>query len=298
MTINYQQLKARVFPEVRQTYSERDSMLYALSLGLGSDPLDPRALPYVYEGAAGGLRVLPTLAAVLGYPGFWAREADSGIDWLRLVHGEQRLIMHRPLPAAMTLVGKNRITDLIDKGAGKGAIVVVERRLEDTSGLLYATLRQVIFCRGDGGFSALHGGQPSDPALTPLAATPEDRAPDLSDDQAIRPEAALLYRLLADDNPLHADPAVARAAGFERPILHGLATYGLAARALIRQCAGDDPTRLRTLDVRFAAPVFPGETLRTEIWRDESGLKFRARVLERDLIVLSHGSATLAADPL
>jgi acyl dehydratase len=294
MTINYQQLKARVFPDVRQTYSARDSMLYALSLGLGSDPLDPQALPFVYEGTAGGLRVLPTLAAVLGYPGFWAREADSGIDWVRLVHGEQRLIVHQPLPAAMTLVGKNRITDLIDKGAGKGAIVVVERRLEDNSGLLYATLRQVVFCRGDGGFSALNGGQPSDPPIAPLAATPEDRAPDLTDDQAIRPEAALLYRLLADDNPLHADPAVARAAGFERPILHGLATYGLAARALIRRCAGDDPTRLRTLDVRFAAPVFPGETLRTEIWRDEAGLKFRARVLERDLIVLSHGHAVLA----
>ncbi len=293
MTINYQQLKARVFPDVRQTYSARDCMLYALSLGLGSDPLDPRALPFVYEGTPGGLRVLPTLAAVLGYPGFWAKVPDSGIDWVRLVHGEQSLIVHQPLPAAMTLVGKNRITDLIDKGAGKGAIVVVERRLEDTFGVLYATLRQVIFCRGDGGFSSLHGGQPSDPPLASLAATPEDRAPDLIDDQAIRPEAALLYRLLADDNPLHADPEVARAAGFERPILHGLATYGLAARALIRQCAGDDPTRLRRLDVRFAAPVFPGETLRTEIWRDGSGLKFRARVLERDRIVLSHGHADI-----
>ncbi len=293
MTINYQQLKARIFPDVRQTYSARDSMLYSLSLGLGSDPLDPRALPFVYEGTAGGLRVLPTMAAVLGYPGFWAKEADSGIDWVRLVHGEQSLIVHKPLPTAMTLMGKNRITDLIDKGEGKGAIVVVERRLEDTCGVLYATLRQVIFCRGDGGFSALHGGQPSDPPLTPLAATPEDRAPELIDEQAIRPEAALLYRLLADDNPLHADPAVARAAGFERPILHGLATYGLAARALIRQCAGDDPTRLRRLDVRFAAPVFPGETLRTEIWRDVSGLRFRARVLERDRIVLSHGRADI-----
>lgn len=293
MTINYQNLKARVFPEVRQTYSARDSMLYALSLGLGIDPLDERALPFVYEGSPGGLRVLPTMAAVLGYPGFWAKEADCGIDWVRLVHGEQGLIVHQPLPAAATLVGKNRITHLIDKGDGKGAIVVVERRLVDTSDVLYATLRQVIFCRGDGGFSTLSGGQPSDPPLEPLPATPDDRAPDLIDDQPIRPEAALLYRLLADDNPLHADPAVARAAGFERPILHGLATYGLAARALIRQCAGDDPTRLRTLEVRFAAPVFPGETLRTEIWRDGSYLQFRARVLERDRIVLSHGRADI-----
>jgi len=293
MTINYEKLKARVFPEIRQTYGVRDSMLYALSLGLGNDPLDECALPFVYEGAPGGLRVLPTMAAVLGYPGFWAKEADSGIDWVRLVHGEQGLIVHKPLPVAATLVGRNRITDLIDKGDGKGAIVVVERRLEDAFGDLYATLRQVIFCRGDGGFSALHGGQPSDPPLKPLPATPDDRDPDLIDNQPIRPEAALLYRLLADDNPLHADPAVARAAGFNRPILHGLATYGLAARALIRQCAGDDPSRLRTLDVRFAAPVFPGETLRTEIWRGRSCLQFRARVLERDCIVLSHGSADI-----
>lgn len=294
MAIDYHRLKARVFPAVRQTYGARDVMLYALSIGLGADPLDERALPFVFEGAPGGLRVLPTFSAVLGYPGFWAKEADSGIDWVRLVHGEQGLTLHRPLPAAGTVIGRSRISHVIDKGEGKGAIVVTERSVEDEDGTPYATLRQVALCRGDGGFSNLHGGQPSDEALPALPATPEDRAPDLVDEQATRPEAALLYRLLADDNPLHADPAVARAAGFERPILHGLATYALAGHALVRQCAGGDPTRLRTLDVRFASPVYPGETLRTEIWRDGATLQFRARVVERDRIVLSHGRATLA----
>lgn len=294
MAIDYHRLKARVFPAVRQTYGARDVMLYALSIGLGADPLDERALPFVFEGAPGGLRVLPTFSAVLGYPGFWAKEADSGIDWVRLVHGEQGLTLHRPLPAAGTVIGRSRISHVIDKGEGKGAIVVTERSVEDEAGTPYATLRQVALCRGDGGFSNLHGGQPSDEALPALPATPEDRAPDLVDEQATRPEAALLYRLLADDNPLHADPAVARAAGFERPILHGLATYALAGHALVRQCAGGDPTRLRTLDVRFASPVYPGETLRTEIWRDGATLQFRARVVERDRIVLSHGRATLA----
>lgn len=293
MSIDYHRLKARHFPEVRQTYGARDVMLYALSIGLGADPLDERALPFVFEGASGGLRVLPTFSAVLGYPGFWAKEPDSGLDWVRLVHGEQGLTIHRPLPAAGTVIGRSRISHLIDKGEGKGAIVVTERRVEDEAGGLYATLRQVALCRGDGGFSRLHGGQPSDEPLPALPATPEDRAPEFVDEQVTRPEAALLYRLLADDNPLHADPAVARAAGFERPILHGLATYALAGHALLRQCAGGDPTRLRTLDVRFAAPVYPGETLRTEIWRDGDTLQFRARVVERDKIVLSHGRATL-----
>ena len=293
MPIDYHRLKARDFGVIRQTYTERETLLYALSLGLGNDPLDPDALPFVYEGAPGGLRALPTMAAVLGYPGFWARQPDSGIDWVRLVHGEQGLTLHRPLPAAGTLLGRNRISHLIDKGEGKGAIVVVERQVEGEDGTLYATLRQVIFCRGDGGFSQLNGGQPSDPPLPALPATPEDCAPDCTDDQPTRPEAALLYRLMGDDNPLHADPAVARAAGFERPILHGLASYGLAARAILRQCADNDPARLRSLDLRFAAPVFPGETLRTEIWREGSRVQFRARVLERDRIVLSHGVAQI-----
>jgi len=294
MAIDYHQLKARIFPEVRQRYTTRDTALYALSLGLGRDPVDERTLPFVYEGTALGMQTLPTMAAVLGYPGFWARQTDTGIDWVRLVHGEQRLVVHRTLTSSASVVGRNRITHLVDKGDEKGAIIVIERRIEDEASNLLATLQQISFCRGDGGFSRLQGGQPSDPPLSPLPATPEDRAPDLVVDQPTRSESALLYRLLGDDNPLHADPAVAKAAGFERPILHGLASYGLAGYALIRHCAGNDPAQLLSLDVRFSAPVYPGETLRTEVWRDGKVLQFRARVLERDRIVLSHGRARLA----
>lgn len=294
MTIDYHHLKARMFPDVHQPCLPRDTMLYALSLGLGQDPLDAQALPFVYEGSPGGLRALPTQAVVLGYPGFWAREPDTGIDWVRLLHGEQRMTVHMPLPSSGSFVGRNRITHVVDKGTGKGAIVVVERCLEDEEGALYATLQQVTFCRGDGGFSLLHGGQPSDDPLLALAPTPQGRHPDHVEVHGIRPEAALLYRLLADPNPLHADPAVARAAGFERPILHGLATYGIACWAVIRRCAGGDAARLGSFDVRFAAPVYPGETLRTEMWQDGSEVRFQARVLERDLVVMSHGRATLA----
>lgn len=298
MAIDYHHLKTRPFAPVHQPLSERDALLYALSLGLGSDPLDAAVLPFVYEGAEGGLRVLPTQAVVLGYPGFWARQPDTGIDWVRLLHGEQRVRWHRPLRAGSEIVGHNRVTHLTDKGEGKGALMVTERELRDAAdGGLLATLQQVSFLRGDGGFSQQRGGQPSDEPLPPLRATPQDRAPDATDTQATRPEAALLYRLLGDTNPLHADPAVARNAGFERPILHGLASYGLVAHAVLRQCAGRDPARLKALDVRFAAPVYPGETLVTEIWRVQGAphqLQLRARVAERDQVVMSHGWAELA----
>ncbi|MGD9773284.1 MaoC/PaaZ C-terminal domain-containing protein [Diaphorobacter sp.] len=297
MAIDYQHLKNRAFAPVHQHYTERDTMLYALSLGLGNDPLDAGALPFVYEGLEGGLRALPTQAVVLGYPGFWAREPDTGIDWVKLLHGEQRVRWHQPLPASCEVVGKSRVTHLIDKGEGKGAILVVERSLHNQAGELLATLQQVTFLRGDGGYSQLKGGQPSDAPLPALAPTPDDRAPDFTDTQAIRPEAALLYRLMGDYNPLHADPAVAAKAGFARPILHGLASYGLVAHAILRQCAGGDPARLKALDIRFAAPVYPGETLVTEIWRvpgQPGQLQLRARVAERGIVVLSHGFAELA----
>jgi acyl dehydratase len=297
MAVSYQHLKQRPFTPVRQSYTERDTMLYALSLGLGNNPLDTAALPFVFEGAAGGLRTLPSQAVVLGYPGFWAREADTGIDWVKLLHGEQRMRLHRPLPASADIVGHNRITHLTDKGAGKGAIMVTERRLETAEGELLATVQQVSFLRGDGGYSELDGGQPSDTPLPALRPTPEDQAPHFTDTQTIRPEAALLYRLMGDFNPLHADPAVAKAAGFERPILHGLASYGLVAHALVRQCAEHDPSRLRALDIRFTAPVFPGETLVTEIWRtteNPNHYQLRAKVLEREKVVLSHGWAEIA----
>ena len=189
MAIDYKHLKNRAFAPVHQHYAERETMLYALSLGLGNYPLDAAALPFVYEGLEGGLRALPTQAVVLGYPGFWAREPDTGIDWVKLMHGEQRVRWHQPLPASGAVVGKNRVTHLIDKGEGKGAILVIERQLESATGELLATLQQVTFLRGDGGYSQLRGGQPSDAPLPALQPTPEDRAPDFTDTQSTRPEA-------------------------------------------------------------------------------------------------------------
>ena len=293
MTIHYQQLKARAFEPVRQHYTQRDTMLYALSLGVGNDPLDSKNLPLVYEGMDQPLQALPTMSSVLGYPGFWMKNADSGIDWVKLVHGEQRTTIHQPIPVDAKVVGNTKVTRIIDKGAGKGAIVVTERTLHGEDGVLYATIDQVTFCRGDGGYSQQLGGQPSDESLPALAATP-DTAPQWTFEHRIRPEAALLYRLMGDYNPLHADPRVAQAAGFDKPILHGLATYGMVCHALVMTACGGDASQLRSIHARFSSPVYPGETLRTEIWQSGKSLQFRATVVERNIVVLSHGNGSVA----
>jgi acyl dehydratase len=294
VALDYAKLKAWSFNDVEQTYGEKDSMLYALGLGLGCDPLDEQQLSFVYEKH---LKALPTMAVVLGYPGFWIKDPASGIDWVKIVHGEQSLKMHRPLPVKGTVIGRSRILALVDKGRDKGALVVQERTLHDKkSGELLATIDHVTFCRGDGGFSELpdNGPKGGDPPPPARPATP-DSAPDATCDLPTLPQAALIYRLCADANPLHAEPAVAKAAGFPRPILHGLATYGVAGHAILKTYCNYEPARLKSLGVRFSAPVYPGETIRTEMWRRGNALQFRARVLERDLVVLSHGTAEVLA---
>ena len=290
--IDYAALKARKFPEVEQTYTAKDTMLYALGLGYGYDPMDESQLRFVYEK---NLKALPTMALVLGYPGFWVKDPDSGIDWVRIVHGEQSLTVHKPLPAAGTVVGVTRIKAIVDKGQGKGALLFQERTIRDkATGDPLATLDHVTFCRADGGFSDKEGNGPrgGDAPPPPKRAVP-DTAPDTVCDLPTLPQAALIYRLCADDNPLHAEPAVAKAAGFPRPILHGLATYGVAGHAILKTCCGYDPARLKTLSLRFSAPVFPGETIRTEMWKEGNRVRFRAKAVQRDIVVLSHGTADL-----
>jgi acyl dehydratase len=288
MTIDYESLKNWPFEPLERTYTARDAMLYSLGLGYGIDPLDEADLAYVYEK---NLRVSPTFANVLGYPGFWAKHPGTGIDWVKLLHGEQTLRVHSPLPSAATIIGRSRVARIVDKGAGKGALLLIERTIEEKhTGQLLATVEQLNFLRGDGGYSAL--GQPSD---APIAAPPPlpERAPDYSCDLKTRPEGALIYRLSGDDNPLHADPAAARAAGFERPILHGLATYGVACHAVLKTVCDSQPERLAMLYARFSAPVYPGETIRTELWLDGTAVRFRSRVVERDVVVLNSGRAEL-----
>jgi len=282
MAIVYEKLMGLEVPPVEHTYAAKDCILYALGIGLGHDPMNEDELPFVYEK---NLKVLPTMGTMLGYPGFWLRERDTGIDWVRIVNGEQGITLHRPLAGAGTVVGQVRIVEVIDKGPGKGALVLSERTVTDkATGEIIATVTQTTFCRGDGGF----GGPPREaPVPHPLP----ERAPDAVCDLATRPEAALIYRLSGDLNPLHAEPAAAQKAGFPRPILHGLATFGISGHAVLKTMCGYDPAKLSSFACRFSAPVFPGETLRTEMWRDGNVVSFRTRVVERDAIAVNNGRA-------
>ena len=286
MTINYARLLAIDIPAVEQSYTTRDTMLYALGLGFGHDPLDEAELAFVYEK---NLKALPTMICVLGSPGPWHRTMNTGIDGLKVVHGEQSFRLHRPLAPAGVLCGKTRVIDIVDKGAGKGAVLFTERTVTEVgSGDVVASLRQTTFCRGDGGF----GGPMR--RSSPPHAIPE-RAPDMVCDLPTRPETALIYRLSGDYNPLHSDPAVASAAGFPRPILHGLATFGIAGHAILKAVCGYDVNRLNGMSGRFSAPVFPGETLRTEIWRDGNVFSYRVGVKKRDVVAISNGRAQVDA---
>jgi acyl dehydratase len=282
MALDPEKLLALRFAEIRQTYTWRDSIIYALGLGFGLDPTDERQLRFVDETK---LRAVPTMANVLAYPGFWMRDLDTGIDWVRVVHGEQAMRLHRPLRPEGEIVGKTRIVDLVDKGEGKGALVYAERAITDAAtGEPLATLLQTVFCRGDGGF----GGKSEAPRVP--HAIP-DRAPDLSTDRPTHPQMALIYRLSGDLNPLHADPATARKAGYERPILHGLATYGVVCHGLMAALCDYEPERVLALEGRFSAPVLPGETITIDIWREQPGrAAFRARIAARNAVVLNNGS--------
>jgi acyl dehydratase len=283
MAVVYDKLLNYVIPEVRQRLTKRDTILYALTVGLGQDPLDSHQLDFVDHQR--DLRALPSMAVVLCHPGFWLSNPATGVDAVRLVHGEQGITIHQPLPVEADLVGQTRVTGLVDKGAGKGALLFSQKELRDAAtGALYATTRSTTFLRGDGGF-----GGPAGPVPAPHAMP--DTVPDISLDLATRPEQALYYRLNGDDNPLHSSPEVAAKAGFPRPILHGLCTLGVVAHAVLRALSGYDPHRLSQFDLRFTAPVFPGETIRTEIWRSGA---FRARVVERDVVVVNNGRAVVA----
>ena len=285
MSLNAEHLLSLKIPDSSQSYSERDVMSYALSLGMGADPLDEQQLRFVYEK---DLRVLPSLGVVLAHPGFWPRTLDTGLDWVRIVHADQSLVMHEPLPGSAVVKGEARVVDVIDKGPGRGALVVCERRISDAvSGRPLCTSTYTMFCRGDGGF----GGPPRTSATLHLVPA---REPDAVCDLPTLPQTALMYRLNGDMNPLHADPMTARQAGFERPVLHGLATFGIACHALLRSLCDYDPARLRSMHGRFTAPVYPGETLRTRLWSEPGGFSFTVEVLERGVMAISNGSGRFA----
>ncbi|MEE4454951.1 MaoC family dehydratase [Novosphingobium resinovorum] len=270
----------RIEPIV-QDYGKRETILYALGLGYGADPLDTAELPFVYEG---DLRIVPSYVNLLCHPGFWAQRPEFGIDWVKILHAEQELRMHTPLPPTGALRGEYRVRAVEDKGEGRGALLHQDKELFDVAtGTHIATVRSSLFLRGNGGEGGF--GEPPAPA-TPLP----DRAPDRSIAIPTLPRQALIYRLSGDWNPLHADPAIAAKAGFAMPILHGLCTNGIACRAAIATYCDHDPTRLAALFTRFSKPVMPGETIRVDFFEEPGVIRFRAVAQEREEVVLDRCS--------
>lgn len=261
-------------------YSSVDAILYALSLGFGDEPLDERQLRYVYEER---LEALPTLPLVLGWQGIWMPVPGRELDYPRMLHAEERLDLHRPLPPAGIVREEVHLDALVDRGPGKGVFVHTRKELySENDGLHLATLRSCVLARGDGGC----GSAGTAPAALP--ATP-DRAADHVATRATLPRQALLYRLCGDSNPVHASPVTARVAGFDRPLLHGRCTLGLALREVLAHCLDYVAEPIVAVQARFSAPFFPGETLRVRSWREPQAISFIAESVERGVTVLSHG---------
>ncbi len=268
MALDYRSLKSHVFAPERQAYGEDDCILYALGVGAGlaEDEAVGDETRYVYEQ---DLHALPAMACVLAYPGFWMRDPRHGLDWSQVVHGEQRMRFPGRLPARGEVVCQMEVARIADKSPG--AFVVTRRALSDAAtGREIAVIEQLNICRGDGGYS---GG---DATLSDALAAPIPAPPAAPPDSVIvlptsRNQAAL-YRLNADRNPLHVDPASARRAGYARPILHGAALLGMVNRALeagLRRMPG---LRLGELDLRFMAPVYPGLDVAVSLWRLPQGV--------------------------
>lgn len=283
MPINYDALMSTSVLDEPIEYVEKDTMLYALGVGFGSEPLEQRELPYVTELRA--LRTVPSMASML-----LPRDllADCGWDRSKVLHSEQRLELYRPLPPAAKLLTNHRVVGVYDGGAERGAKILIEseaRLARDETALFL--LGSTLIARGDGDF-----GGPAGPAPEPYEMP--KREPDLSCDLPTRPNQALLFRLSGDFNPLHADPAFARQAGFDAPILHGRCTYGFACHAILKTICDYDFTLISGLDVRFSAPVYPGDVITTDMWQDRNIISFSCRVRERDVTVIDNGKCTLA----
>jgi acyl dehydratase len=282
--MNLEQLTTIELPEIRASYTRRDTMLYALGVGACRDPLNPDELKFVYESA---LQTLPSLSCVVAHPGAWIVKPELAINYVKLVHAEQYFQLAAPLLPEGDLIGRYRVTGVVDKGAQSGALVYFEKSLHRTDGTFVGTVESSYFLRGDGGCG--NWGQPGR-ELPAIPASPPSGTVEIPS----LPIAALIYRLSGDYNPLHADPVIAKKAGFEKPILHGLCTYGIACHSLIRALCPDDASRLTSMGARFTKPVYPGDTIRTEYWTSGDGkVQFRSTSVQRNEVVLDRGTASI-----
>lgn len=283
--LNYSKVRAWDFGDIVHAYGTRDTILYALGVGLGRDPCDERELAYLYER---DLKVVPSLVTMLGSPGQWWRHPETGVDYESNLHAEQVLELFAPVPAAAKVIAHNRVTALHDRGRDRGALAEIERDIRDETGRPIARLRRIEVVRCSGGFSEISGTH--DPRPAGLPPIEQAGAPDIVKEVPVSPRAGLIYRLSGDLNPLHVDPTVATSKGFPRPILHGLGTFGHVCCAALVSVCDYDPTRMSRLGMRFSQPVYPGDTLRVEFWNDKPGqARFRAVAMERGVKVIDNG---------
>ena len=263
-------------------YTDRDTMLYALAVGFGRDPLNLRELRFVTERDQ---QVVPSFATVIGWE--QVRMDLLGINLLKAVHSEQRLTLHKPLSPVGEVEAEARVAGVVDRGEGKGALILLEKNIwEKQSGDKLCTLVGTIFARDDGGFGGPGEG-------TPMPHKLPEREPDHTVEFETRPDQALLYALTGDRNPLHRDPMAARMAGYRRPILHGLCTYGIACRAVLASVCHYDAQKIATFDATFSAPLTPGNSIVTQIWVDGAVVSFRCKLKDRGLVVIDNGKCTL-----
>lgn len=289
MPIDRDRLLSAAPVEIPFRYSRRDTMLHGIGIGLGMDPLDTEQLKFVYDD---GLKIFPTYSAVLGWvdltrdPRFY--DPAWGLDANRIVVGEVMVSESTPLPAEASGMARFYFAEVIDKGPGKAALIRTRKEVMNDDREILASLDTWLFVRGAGGFGGPGDGGP-EPVVIP------DRPADTRCDLRTPENLALLYRLaLGDHNALHADPAHAQRVGFERPILHGIASFSIGVHAVLRSVLDYDPGRFRSGRVRFIKPVFPGDTLSTDIWVESGSACFRTTARERNVLVMDNGRVEFA----
>lgn len=285
MPINYEQLVALKNLGQKYSFTDREVMLYAYGIGMGSDPMEENELAFVNEATVEPrpLKVVPTFASVAAYG---AEPGEMKINRLMSVDGERDITFHKPFPTTAHITADSAILAVFDKGKEKGAVIRYQTVLKNSEGEPLATLVSSRFARGDGGFGGTSEGQP-EPHQVPA------RVPDKIIEISTRPDQALIYRLCGDRNPLHSDPEYAKRAGFLRPILHGMCTYGITCRGILRAYADFDPSAFRRHAARFSSPVYPGETVTLEMWKDGSVISFEGKVKARGVTVIKNGMTVL-----
>ena len=281
MTINYDEIMNLTSENVEISYSDKDSILYSLGIGLGNDPMNLNELKYVYENSQS---VLPSMATNFQYHS--PLLLKTNINFIMVVHGEQRLSITNALPVSGNFIANAKVIGCYDKGPARGAIIEVETTVKNKkNNEEICKLVSTTFARGDGGF-----GGPDSPKKEIFI---PDGEPDYVSEVSTKPDQALIFRLSGDYNPLHSDPNFAKAAGFEKPILHGMCTYGIACRSLVNEICENDASKLKRFDCRFSSPVYPGETIITEMWKKDKMIYFNSKVKERDKLVLKNGVSVI-----